>query len=182
MEAPFTLVVNIRDDRKPVAATVALQLPEAYTYQAGPHGAVTIVSAPVNRSGTLSVHHGKETITRKVDTIAGGSLTWNVDFAQHAEVSLDVPEQLGLDAEGQIMIKVSNLGGGSMAGQILLSVSGATLGTSALDIKIASGESKEFTVGCRGGDRVMPYLVTAALKTDRGVVATSSRQGLVGSD
>jgi len=170
------------DGGKPVSATVLLRLPDVREHQTGPHGAVTIVDVPVNRSGTLSVHHGKETITRKLDTIAGGSLTWNVDFAQHAKVSLDVPEQLGLDAEGLIMIKVSNLGGGSMAGQILLSVSGATLGTSALDIKVASGESKEFTVGCRGGDRVMPYLVTAALKTDRGIVATSSRQGLVGSD
>ncbi len=182
LEAPFTLVVNTTDDGTPVAATVRLQLPEAYTYQAGPRGTVTITDVPSNREGVLSVRYGEQFFSRKIDTIAGGSLTWAVDFAQHAEVSLDVPEKLGLDAEGQAMIKVSNLGSKPMAGKVLLSASGAALETSALGIKLDPGESKKFPVGCRGGDRVMPYLIYAALKTDRGIVATSSRQGLVGSE
>jgi arylsulfatase A-like enzyme len=180
MENPFTLVVHTSDNGKPVAATVRLSLPETSDYTTGEKGSVTVADLPVNRKGTLSASFGKQTITRELDTVPGGTLTWKVDFAEFATLTLEVPDQLGLRAEGQAVVRISNLGSKAINGKVHLSADGATLAVASVDIALPVGETREIPIACKGGDRVMPYLVSATLKTGRGVLATASRQGLAG--
>ncbi|MCE9613795.1 MAG: hypothetical protein K8T26_05930 [Lentisphaerae bacterium] len=179
MEAPFALRVETRNDGEPVPATVCVRVPESHAYATDAQGGATITDLPCNRTGSISVQYGARTITRDLATIPGGTLRWSVDFAHYAGLSLEVPERLQQKAEATGRVTIRNLGSASMRGRIQLSASGVSLATTAMNIELAPGNDETIPIIFRGGDRVMPYLVYAIVKTDQGVLAVAAGSGRI---
>ena len=181
IESNYDLTVRTYDNGSPVNANVSITLPESYNYSTGLSGSTDLTDLPLNRAGTITVTYGNRTISKHLETIGGGKLIWDVDFAQYVDMALTLPGNIALNGTGTATLTVTNRGSGTVSNTINLSSSGVLLGSSEISINVASGGSQDYNFNVTGGTTVMSYAVYASLDLGANKLFTAANQGLVGN-
>ncbi len=171
LEAGYTLKLRTLDGGRPVPAAVAIVLRESAaphaehtrSGQAGADGGLAVTDLPTPCNGTVRVTHAGREIVRPVAAISGGCQAWEVDFAREASLAVDVPDLVTAGAQGEARVTVANAGSAAVSLNIALAAAGVTLKTAELTLALEPGEKQRVRVKFVAGDRVMPYLVRAAV-------------------
>lgn len=164
LENEFTLKVNATSAGIPVSADINVNLNAGFSalhVTDGGTGSVTVTNLPLQRSGTLTATYNGVTLSRSIETLGNGQLTWAIDFAEHASVAMNVPATLQAGASGTGSISITNQGSASVSLTINLSTYGVTTTTGTFTLNAAPGATASQTFNVTGGNKVMPYFVRA---------------------
>ncbi|MCT4596904.1 MAG: hypothetical protein N4A50_03370 [Vallitalea sp.] len=178
MEADYNLNVNVYNNNVGVPAQVEVRLENTYNYQTNANGNLSVSDLPLNATGTVLVTYSGKTITKHIETMGGGKMDLDIDFAKYVELSLVTPTILQNTA-GTVTLKVVNKGLEDVDATVKLSAAGISLGQSDLAIQVPIGQTKTYTINVTGGNKVMPYTVYASIKCTEKGLYVGAQQGLV---
>lgn len=172
LESAYALHLKTLDGGKPVMAEVVVELKE----QAAPHGEISrkyqtadkdgiiaIRDLPTPCEGTVTLTHGGRKITRPVAAIAGGKHAMLVDFAQEADIQIQLPEKMKTGGKGDAAVIIENQGSADLVLEISLTASGMKLGKDKLQVTLKPGTKQSITVPFECGSKVMPCMVRAMI-------------------
>jgi len=177
LEAAFTLQVNTTYNGTPVAANILINLPQTTVYTTDSNGSLTVM-LPTGIAGSVTVSYNNYSMTRPLDTIAGGKLELNVDFSSLIGIELTTPHVICTGEIEQGILAVTNYGGEACTVDVKLLADGATIPDFLQSVTVYAGQSEYIPFEMKPIDKNMPYLVYARAYNDCMSVSTYAR-GLV---
>ena len=188
LEAPFELNIVTTNNALAVDAGVSVDLtdnapPHTNTllaYNTGVTGTLTVNDLPLQTQGTLTVSYNGQNISRHIETMGSGQLSWQIDFADHVQVSIDTPPLVPLGQNATAQITLTNQGSSATTANVVLSADGVSLGTIQYAEPLGVGETKVKTINITAGSKVKPYLLYARV-TSGSNVETAIGDGKVGN-
>lgn len=166
LEASSVLNISTMDGDKKVPAKLSILLDgKTYDYNISDSGKIQISDLPVGKNGVMKVSYNGSTITKEVNTIASGNLTWNANFKDNINVEIKAPSVLEKNSSNKCIVTITNNGTEVKTARINLTGSSVNVVNGNIETTIAAGAviEKEFTITA-GLDSV-PYLLYAYTTT-----------------
>jgi hypothetical protein len=165
LENDFNLNVVSTYNGAPVQASVKVKLDRDYNFTTNDKGKLNINELPLQQKGRVEINYNGKTISKSIDTLGSGTVTWNVDFATYIETTVTVPSVVKVNEAYKGSISVKNLGDQNTAAKVVIFADGVTLSKASINIDVVAGETKTEAFDITAGSEVMPYLVYANVES-----------------
>jgi len=164
-ERPFTANIETRRQGRPIDARIVIRLDDAVeqVYRTGAEGRLMLDDLPLRRAATVTAACQGLSVTKKLETLAGASWSWEVHFDNCIEADIEAPDviEAATGTAGECRIRLRNLGGETADVKLRLAADGVTLTGDSIEqhCTLQPGETTVVSAAFRTGGRTMPYVL-----------------------